>query len=597
MSRNDVILLSALRERNREETSTLPGGAQDTYFFARHYLKNFNPSHDDLLAGIVDGTRDGGIDGAYIFVNGMCVRDDAPLAAMGKGADLQLLILQAKDTTGFKEDAVDRLTLHLPELITLDRKESALKSRFNNRVLEITRRFLTALKELHLPTISITVAFASFRAEQLPHPEVLAKGEKLCARLRECLGTSEPVVTFIDAAALSDLARFPAPDTKTLVLAENPISTDTSGGYIGVASLERYYEFISDDSGRIDANIFGSNVRDYDPGSAVNESIRRTLAGSVSAIDFWWLNNGVTIVASRIVPMGKQLQLEGPQIVNGLQTSHEIFRVGQEQPLGSERSVLVKVVEVQEDEARDRIIKATNSQTTLETSSLRATDQVQRKIEEYMRTIDLFYERRKNYYRNRAIPLEKLVSIEQMAQAVAAVCVQCPHLARGNVSKIFEEEVYPLAFNDSYPLELYGSAIRIMRACEAFLWRDQDGRSQMENYVFHLACAATISMTGKRSPKQKDIASLQGLPSDELLKSLLGILQRTFAEVANRRHFVLFDEVAKDALSTALVLEAMWKYLASGGHVGQHREDEAAKAEPRQRTDTRSRRRRAPGNG
>ena len=59
-------------------------------------------------------------------------------------------------------------------------------------------------------------------------------------------------------------------------------------------------------------------------------------------------------------------------------------------------------------------------------------------------TVGLYYERRKNYYRNQQIALTQLVSIDQMGQAVTSTLAQAPHVARGETSKIFEDETYHL---------------------------------------------------------------------------------------------------------------------------------------------------------
>ncbi|GAI16788.1 unnamed protein product, partial [marine sediment metagenome] len=67
-------------------------------------------------------------------------------------------------------------------------------------------------------------------------------------------------------------------------------------------------------------NLFEANVRDYQGKVEVNKAIGNTLLSAYSE-DFWWLNNGVTVVASQASLSGKTLVVEDPQIVNGLQTS------------------------------------------------------------------------------------------------------------------------------------------------------------------------------------------------------------------------------------------------------------------------------------
>lgn len=563
MSANDVILLRGQLEESRKELDGLSNSEQEAFFFTRHYLHAFAPSHDDILSGLVDGALDGGIDGLNIFVNGNCIRDDVPLLGMGRGADLRLAITQVKNTTGFSEGAVEKLMIHLPELLALDRDERELSQRFNPRVLEVTRRFLSVIQGLTMPQISIHIAFASLRAADDPHPNVIAKGNALAATVGSCFGGSNVDVNFFDAGDIGDLTRYRPPTSKTLILAENPISTDTAGGFIGVVSLPQYNAFITDEQGHLDASIFEANVRDYENDSGVNESIQKTLEETAPNVDFWWLNNGVTVVADQVQSVGKRLQLMSPQVVNGLQTSHEIYKRGAQSSLDASRSVLVKVIEASEETTKDRIIRATNSQTTLGTSTLRATDRVQRKIETYLRTQGFYYERRKNFYRNQQIPLSQLVSIDQLGQAVTATLVQAPHVSRGEASRIFDNEIYEMIFLEGHPLQVYSQSILVLRACETFLRKEESTKGEVDNYVFHLATIAGVALTRRRQPSAKHVAEIEFPPSDDLLSELLVYVRRAYRDVVNRQNYAMFDQVAKDPLSTQRLLDEAAKYLGS----------------------------------
>lgn len=560
VSANDVILLGDMLDRFRGDTTGLSASEQESYFVSKHYLRQYRPTHDDLLAGIVDGTLDGGIDAAYIFANGYCVRDDTDLTALGRSVQLDLVLVQVKNTKGFSESAIDRLIVHLPMLLDFSRDEKKLADRFNPRVIEITRRFLTAYRTLELPTLNIYCSFASLRADAI-HPNVEGKGTLLREALQSCFGTVDPVVHFFDAAAIADMARDRPPVSRQLALSENPISTDTAGGYIGVVTLGEYQRFITDGSGKLDAALFEANVRDYEGETGVNRSIQATLEREDREVDFWWLNNGVTIVADKVQPAGKLLELESPQVVNGLQTSHEIFKRGRAAGFEEERSVLVKVIQAANDGIKDRIIQATNSQTSLGHSALRATDKVQRQIEEHLRSEGLFYERRKNYYHNRSIPLAKLVSIDQLGQAVMSNLVQVPHVARGEVSRIFDEDVYPLVFSEEHPIKMYSASVRVLRRCEDFLRSTENARGHIDDFVFHLSMLATVAMTRKIHPKADDLASLDGVPDDLLLLDLLGIVRDEFARAASRRGEVLFEKIAKDPVISKSLQERSRRYL------------------------------------
>jgi hypothetical protein len=57
----------------------------------------------------------------------------------------------------------------------------------------------------------------------------------------------------------------------------------------------------------------------------INKEISESLADP-AAPEFWWLNNGVTVICSRASPTGKTFLLDDVQIVNGLPTSVTIHQ-------------------------------------------------------------------------------------------------------------------------------------------------------------------------------------------------------------------------------------------------------------------------------
>lgn len=564
MTANDVVLLTDMLERFNNETFLgLNESDHDTYFTAKQYLRHFNPTHDDLMSGLVDGAQDGGIDAVYIYVNGFCIRDDAPLFGLGRNAQLDLVLLQVKNSKGFGEAAIDKLIVNLPRLLDFSRDEENLAKTLNPRVIEITRRFLSVYRSLDMPSLRIFTCFASLKADHV-HQNTVEKGTVLNDVINNCFAACTPEIVFLDAASIADMAREKPSTTRKLALAENPISTDTAGGYIGVVRLDEYERFITDESGKLDGSLFEANVRDYEGETLVNRSIQSTLEHHDKDVDFWWLNNGVTIVANRVQPANKLLELESPQVVNGLQTSHEIYKRKREAASGQEtRSVLVKVIQAEDDTIRDRIIRATNSQTSLGPSALRATDKVQRQIEEYLQKHGLYYERRRHLYHNQGIPVQNLVSIDQMSQAVLASLAQFPHVARGQSSRVFEPDIYDHLFAPSYPIGMFAVAIKLQRSSEEFLRSNTTTKGQVEDFCFHLTTLATIALTRKNRPSAADIASLTETPTDGVFLDLLKILRDEFAIGARKRQEVLFDRVAKDPEVTNSLLDRGRQYLLS----------------------------------
>jgi hypothetical protein len=114
--------------------------------------------------------------------------------------------------------------------------------------------------------------------------------------------------------------------------------------------------FITDDSHDLLRYLFDDNVLDYLEGVQVNSDTARTL-GDPGNVDFWWLNNGVTILASAATVAGKALSIDNVWGAN----DRALYRTlaGHLRP-DDERAILIKIIISGDDDVRARIIKATN---------------------------------------------------------------------------------------------------------------------------------------------------------------------------------------------------------------------------------------------
>lgn len=71
MTDNSQQILADVLEQQRNEL--LPSATDQDYFeifCAKEILKDFGLSYDEIQAGIVDGSLDGGVDSIFCFVNG-----------------------------------------------------------------------------------------------------------------------------------------------------------------------------------------------------------------------------------------------------------------------------------------------------------------------------------------------------------------------------------------------------------------------------------------------------------------------------------------------------------------------------------------------
>lgn len=357
-------------------------------------------------------------------------------------------------------------------------------------------------------------------------------------------------VEFLGAAELWKRANAVPSYTSELSYQENA----TSGtGHVALVKLRDYMAFLTDENGRLRRHIFDLNVRDYQGDVEVNREMRDSLGDAVGP-EFWWLNNGVTIICSKASSVSKTYILDDVQIVNGLQTSHTVHRVLRDAPDGHpafERSVLVRILVTGDDPVtRDRVIRATNRQTSVPAASLRATDDIQRNIESYFSARGWFYDRRKNFYRNNGKSPERIVSIPLLAQAVMAMGLSRPDNSRARPSTLLKrDEDYDKIFSASVALPIYLWLAMSQKGVDAFLLSEDAGATTQErtNLRFHLAMVAAAKLLGARvhAPVQLgQLATTDSSITEADLALCLGELRESFSLYADKSGDAA-DKIAK----------------------------------------------------
>jgi hypothetical protein len=207
--------------------------------------------------------------------------------------------------------------------------------------------------------------------------------------------------------------------------------------------------------------------------------------------------------------------------VNGLQTSTEVFnyfKAHPEQIDSDNREILVKIIVPTSDDIRDRIIFATNNQTVIGKSSLRATDEIHRQIEWYFKGKNLFYDRRKNYYKNLGKKASEIISLNFLSQLLISVLLQNPNEARARPSTLLtNENRYKKLYNQD--LEVFYIIASIGRKIENALKRnDVLTISDVTNIKFYVVYVTFAMILHQVIIKPNDIASLRtDLISDELI--------------------------------------------------------------------------------
>ncbi len=543
MVTNDGIILDGVLEQRQVEVDPeLDPSSFFEFFTAEQVLKDFDLSYDEIESGLVGAGGDGGIDGIFLLINGDLVQEEPDYTHLRKDITIDLIIIQSKTEAGFKETPIERFVSVSNDILDLSIETSSLSRTYNEFLLETIHRFRSLYRQLaaRFPTLRISYVYASKGID--PHPNVERKVTSLEEVVKRHFPDSHFSFQFLGAPELLRLARRRPQRTYKLQLAENPISSNEQVGFVCLVGLFDFFTFIADDSGALQRQIFEANVRDYQGRTQVNDEIQDSLR-SKSTEDFWWLNNGVSILATKASLGAKTLTIEDPQIVNGLQTSTEVYNYcSNYDKANDDRKILVRVIVPEEDESRDRIIKATNSQTVVQLSSLRATDRIHRDIEEYFRPKGLFYDRRKNYYKNEGKPRDKIIGIPFLAQAIMAIVLQRPDNARARPSSLLKkDDDYKRVFSPSYPIGLYYVCAVVMRRVEQYLKLPSAGvPSEHRNNLRFYVAMHVVGGTGKPPKSPKDVARfVVEEVDDSAIRKSLGAIKSKYFELGGN------DQIAK----------------------------------------------------
>ena len=514
MSKNAQILLESLIEQefqNNDNYSSISDYFE--FFSASQILKNQGLSDDEVDNGIVGKGLDGGCDSIYLFLNNLLITPDVvEHISAPKDSILEMIIIQSKKTTSFGEDAVMKWKTISGNLLDLSKTTTDFMTRYNADVLEAFTMFRDTYTRLITSRVKLKFKFYYATLASELHPNVIQQAEELKDTIKGLFPNAVVEVTFVDSDALFDMYNAVIENRVNLKFADIPISPNQKN-YIALVDLKSYFNFIVNDEGDVRKSFFDSNVRDYQGKNNVNSSISETLHRADDN-DFWWLNNGVTVLASEATLVNnRELQIVNPEIVNGLQTSMEIYNYFSEnrEALESEkRSILLRIIVPDNEESRDQIIFATNNQTNIPKATLRVTDPIHLQIEMYFKSRGLFYDRRKNYYKNQGRKPAEIVGVSFLAQCLITIFLKKPDYARARPSTLLnDEKTYNELYEKNNDLEVFYRVALLGKKIQKNVRSGSDYSSaEKSDILYYVLYAVIADVLGKKNITPADIKNL-----------------------------------------------------------------------------------------
>jgi len=230
--------------------------------------------------------------------------------------------------------------------------------------------------------------------------------------------------------------------------------------YIGVVPVTTIIDLIEED-GELITSIFYDNVRDFQGYNKINEEIKKSIYDDKLKFAFSVLNNGITIVAEKLIPSRDNVTITNYQIINGLQTSRVLQ--DSKEHLDSNMFVPLKLIITQDENLISKIIRSTNRQTEVKEEDLIAYSDFQKKLEDYFRTFNepekLFYERRSKQYNNSNIDSKLIIDKSTLIKVMGSFYFMKPNLATRYFGALFTEFGKELFKEDHKLLPYYTAAL------------------------------------------------------------------------------------------------------------------------------------------
>ena len=402
-------------------------------FVVEQVLKDFDLDIDEVSSGDLGGGDDGGVDSVYLFMSGKLITAETP--PIVPAGPIELHIIQAKEEKSFKETPVTKLEIFAKDLLDYSKSVDYI-TYLNSKAQDAISNFREKYNDEVMGnphTLAVHFHYAC-KADMLPGPKdkISVRGESLKASVKSILSSAEVTFTLWNAKRLHDAAKNTM-ETRVVLPVLESFSTD-DGSTVCLVKLTDFADrLLTKENGEMQTRFLEPNVRDYQGfKNPINTQIRATLNTQLANEEFWWLNNGITIIADGCPVNGHKATITNPEIVNGLQTSHEVYQWRKNQNSSSDsRAILIKIIVSTDEKTRSRIIKSTNSQTKVNDLTLLANDPIQESIEDRLRLYGLYYDRKKGEYKRLKKPIEALVGMGTLAQAFIAIVLQQPDQSRG----------------------------------------------------------------------------------------------------------------------------------------------------------------------
>lgn len=385
------------------------------------------------------------------FVDGGQDKQIDVISIVHEDSEVHLYIFQMKNTSSFESNIVIQMKNGL-DWIFLKPKEK-IDGLSNTRMRDQIFEYRSAQKEVGPSNIYVSVIYATNGLTNEASQEFLQEVKEIqdtndnntfAEFTFKALGASE-IVDMLNAQERHNRKIDNTIKIKYDINNPSLVRHRTEGlkGLVCTTTANEIARIVNADK---DGYIFDLNLRRFlgDRGS-VNPDIEKTCTDPNTSRQFWFLNNGITIICDRfeeILPDGI-IQIKNMQIVNGCQTASTIAKAAEKNILQDDTHVLLRIYQTDDPSDKEiaaRIVVTTNNQNKIGNRDLKANDPIQQDIEERFRSYGYYYERKPNQYTEYPQATSALVATNTLvAQSYLSMVLKKPSDARSRQYKVWGE--------------------------------------------------------------------------------------------------------------------------------------------------------------
>lgn len=493
-------------------------------YIAWTYLQKYNDftakSIEDVNSG---GGDDLGIDIAAVLVNNFLVTDPSEITEHISDKhknSIKLVLFQAKTSKNYDAKLISKF-LHGVETIAqvISKEGHDLPDDISPQlinVIEILKQSLDLITSFETFNIPVELYYVT----TAPHEKQDALKD---SQVTSALDRIKNIGIFQSNISVSLHGKNKIQETKENLKGPKdiiihfpkkqviPATQGVEQAFIGVITASEIIKLVSDNN-ILRESIFDDNVRLYQgEENDVNKKIKATL-DSPEKFKFPLLNNGITLVTRSLEHNGENLKLSHYSIINGCQTSNEIFNWWQDNKENSEAEniakeiyIPLKIIETTSDEIQSEITVATNRQTAIKDSDIQSSNKVAKQVELYFQQTGrdgMRFQRQTVEAKDYDVAKLRIIDYQTLNRAVASAVFGDSALASNSPTQLGRKQVY--MWKD-YPESIYYFAAKSIYQIDRHIVNNNHSNIKAAKWhIASLAARLTFNELAEITPLKTD---------------------------------------------------------------------------------------------